>query len=186
MILRSLAPGVLLASHTAVRAGIFHRVALRIAVQSGPACSAHTHYFHITPVHGIALLGIHVHMRCDAPAPHFVTAPHLTQSKPLINARSSFQVLFVNHDPIRVRFTGAPDAESAYGDFAKPRSAVARHLEWVPQPSRLSKGAVFDIGFAVLRSLEVFPAAGQKSQLTRTKHRHESSLKARLSTVTPN
>ena len=66
------------------------------------------------------------------------------------------------------------DAESAYGDFAKPRSAVARHVEWVPHPLRLSKGAVFDIGFSVLRFLEVFPAAEQKSQLTPTKHRHES------------
>src|ERR1700722_10559746 len=72
VILRTLAPGVLLALRPAVRTGVFHRILLRIAVQSGPARAAHTYCF-ITPVHGIALLGIHVHMGCDAPTPHFGT-----------------------------------------------------------------------------------------------------------------
>jgi hypothetical protein len=72
VILRTLAPGVLLALRSAVRTGVFHRILLRIAVQSGPARAAYTYSF-ITPVHGIALLGIHVHMGCDAPTPHFGT-----------------------------------------------------------------------------------------------------------------
>src|SRR6202140_4768129 len=73
MILRTRARGVLLALRPAVRTGVFHRILLRIAVQSGPARAAHTYCFHITPVHGIALLGIHVHKGCDAPAAHFGT-----------------------------------------------------------------------------------------------------------------
>src|ERR1700730_18527576 len=73
VILRTLAPGVLLALRPAVRTGVFHRILLRIAVQSGPARAAYTHCFHITPVHGIALLGIHVHKECDASMPHFDT-----------------------------------------------------------------------------------------------------------------
>jgi hypothetical protein len=55
-----------------VRTGVFHRILLRIAVQSGPARAAYTYCF-ITPVHGIALLGIHVHKGCDASTPHFGT-----------------------------------------------------------------------------------------------------------------
>src|ERR1700688_2533277 len=73
MILRTLAPGVLLALRSAVRTGVFHRILLRIAVQSGPARAAYTYCFYITPVHGIALLGIHVHKGCDALTPHFGT-----------------------------------------------------------------------------------------------------------------
>src|ERR1700732_4485382 len=72
VILRTLAPGVLLALRPAVRTGVFHRILLRIAVQSGPARAAYT-YCLITPVHGIALLGIHVHMGCDASTPPFDT-----------------------------------------------------------------------------------------------------------------
>src|ERR1700676_1090660 len=75
VILRSLAPGVLLALRAAVRTGVFHRILLRIAVQSGPARAAYTYCFYITPVHGIALLRIHVHKRCDALTPHFGTVP---------------------------------------------------------------------------------------------------------------
>src|ERR1700682_3355208 len=74
VILRTLAPGVLLAVRAAVRTGVFHRILLRIAVQSGPARAAYSYCF-ITPVHGIALLGIHVHNECDAPTPHFGTIP---------------------------------------------------------------------------------------------------------------
>src|ERR1700693_254279 len=74
VILRTLAPGVLLALRPAVRTGVFHRILLRIAVQSGPARAAYTYCF-ITPVHGIALLGIHVHMGCDARTTHFDTVP---------------------------------------------------------------------------------------------------------------
>src|ERR1700719_1970685 len=72
VILRTLAPGVLLALRPAVRTGVFHRILLRIAVQSGPARAAYTYCF-ITPVHDIALLGIHVHKGCDASTPHFGT-----------------------------------------------------------------------------------------------------------------
>src|SRR6202011_1453146 len=74
MILRTLAPGVLLALRAAVRTGVFHRILLRIAVQSGPARAAYTYCF-ITPIHGIALLGIHVHKECDASTSHFGTVP---------------------------------------------------------------------------------------------------------------
>src|ERR1700732_3165973 len=72
VILRTLAPGVLLALRPAVRTGVFHRILLRIAVQSGPARAAYTYCF-VTPVHGIALLRIHVHNECDAPTSHFGT-----------------------------------------------------------------------------------------------------------------
>src|ERR1700722_7400872 len=72
VILRTLAPGVLLALRPAVRTGVFHRILLRIAVQSGPARAAYTYCF-ITPVHDIALLGIHVHNECDALPPEFGT-----------------------------------------------------------------------------------------------------------------
>ena len=74
VILRTLAPGVLLTLRPAVRTGVFHRILLRIAVQSGPARAAYTYCF-VTPVHGIALLGIHVHKECDAPTSHFGTVP---------------------------------------------------------------------------------------------------------------
>src|ERR1700674_3111139 len=74
VILCALAPGVLLALRPAVRTGVFHRILLRIAVQSGPARAAYSYCF-ITPLHGIALLGIHVHNECDAPTPHFGTVP---------------------------------------------------------------------------------------------------------------
>ncbi|MDQ1405569.1 MAG: hypothetical protein QOG55_1198 [Acidobacteriaceae bacterium] len=73
VILRTLAPGVLLALRPAVRTGVFHRILLRIAVQSGPARAAYAYCFHITPVHGIALLRIHVHKGCDALTTHFGT-----------------------------------------------------------------------------------------------------------------
>jgi hypothetical protein len=75
VILRTLAPGVLLALRPAVRTRVFNRILLRIAVQSGPTRAAYTYCFHITPVHGIALLGIHVHKGCDAPTSHFGTVP---------------------------------------------------------------------------------------------------------------
>src|ERR1700676_4909273 len=74
VILRTLAPGVLLALRPAVRTRVFHRILLRIAVQSGPARAAYTYCF-ITPVHDIALLGIHVHNGCDALTAHFGTVP---------------------------------------------------------------------------------------------------------------
>src|ERR1700674_2495516 len=74
VILRTLAPGVLLALRAAVRTGVFHRILLRIAVQSGPARAAYTYCF-ITLVHGIALLGIHVHKECDARTSRFGTVP---------------------------------------------------------------------------------------------------------------
>src|ERR1700730_2968084 len=74
VILRTLAPGVLLALRPAVRTGVFHRILLRIAVQSGPARAAYAYCF-ITPVHGIALLGIHVHKECDASTSYFGTVP---------------------------------------------------------------------------------------------------------------
>src|ERR1700730_16024321 len=74
VILRTLAPGVLLALRPAVRTGVFHRILLRIAVRSGPARAAYT-YCLVTPVHGIALLGIHVHKECDASTSHFGTVP---------------------------------------------------------------------------------------------------------------
>src|SRR2546427_11235329 len=51
MVLRSLAPGILLVPRAAVRTDEFHRVLLRIAVQSGPARAAHSHRDYITPVH---------------------------------------------------------------------------------------------------------------------------------------
>src|ERR1700716_3597795 len=74
VILRTLAPGVLLTLRPAVRTGVFHRILLRIAVQSGPARAAYTYCF-VTPVHGIALRGIHVHKECDAPTSDFGTVP---------------------------------------------------------------------------------------------------------------
>src|ERR1700674_3966416 len=52
MIQRTLAPGIFLVPRAAVRTDEFHRVLLRIAVQSGPAGAAHTYGFGITPVHG--------------------------------------------------------------------------------------------------------------------------------------
>jgi hypothetical protein len=52
MILRSLAPGIFLVPRAAVRTDEFHRVLLRIAVQSGPTRAAYTYGDHITPVHG--------------------------------------------------------------------------------------------------------------------------------------
>jgi hypothetical protein len=61
MVKRSLAPGIFLVSRAAVRTDEFHRVLLRIAVQSGPAGAAHTYGFQITPVHWGRPPQIHVH-----------------------------------------------------------------------------------------------------------------------------
>ena len=61
MILRPLAPGIFLASRTAVGTSKFDSVLLRIAVQSGPTRAAHANSFNIAPIHGCCLLQIHVH-----------------------------------------------------------------------------------------------------------------------------
>jgi hypothetical protein len=61
MIKRALAPGIFLVPRAAVRTDEFHRVLLRIAVQSGPAGAAHTNSFEITPVHRGHPPEIHVH-----------------------------------------------------------------------------------------------------------------------------
>jgi hypothetical protein len=64
MVQRTLAPGILLVPRAAVRTDEFHRVLLRIAVQSSPARAAHTYrYYYITPVHGDCPPQIHVHMQ---------------------------------------------------------------------------------------------------------------------------
>jgi hypothetical protein len=54
MILRPLAPGILLSPFTAVGTDIFDPVLLRIAVQSRPTGAAHADYFRISPFHGFA------------------------------------------------------------------------------------------------------------------------------------
>ncbi len=61
MILRSLAPGIFLVPRAAVRTDEFHRVLLRIAVQSSPARAAHTYRDYITPFHRVCPPQIHVH-----------------------------------------------------------------------------------------------------------------------------
>src|SRR5258708_3797797 len=66
MIQRTLAPGILLVPRSAVRTDQFHRVLLRIAVQSSPAGAAHTYRFEILPVHRGVPPVIHVHKQYDA------------------------------------------------------------------------------------------------------------------------
>jgi len=61
MIERALAPGILFVPRAAVRTDEFHRVLLRIAVQSSPAGAAHTYSFEIVPVHRGFPPKIHVH-----------------------------------------------------------------------------------------------------------------------------
>src|SRR5712692_2531046 len=63
MIQRTLAPGVLFVPRAAVRTDEFHRVLLRIAVQSSPAGAAHAYGFWIVPVHRGFPPEIHVHMK---------------------------------------------------------------------------------------------------------------------------
>jgi len=58
-----IAPGIFLVPRAAVRTDEFHRVLLRIAVQSSPTRAAHTYRDYVTPVHRDCPPQIHVHVR---------------------------------------------------------------------------------------------------------------------------